>query len=93
MYLNLNSNDLILLEKLGCYEVCTTQPTMKFEFLALDKAGKEAEWLQKFLEDIPNWSKPVPTICIHSDSQTTIRRAYKILCIMVNLDICNRDII
>ena len=28
---------------------------MKFEFIALDKAGEEAEWLRNFLEDIPFW--------------------------------------
>ena len=48
---------------------------MKFEFIALDKAGEEAEWLRQFLEDIPMWSKPVPPICIHCDSQSAIGRA------------------
>ena len=28
--------------------------TMESEFIALDKAGEEAEWLRNFLEDIPN---------------------------------------
>ncbi|PHT31875.1 hypothetical protein CQW23_28212 [Capsicum baccatum] len=32
---------------------------MKSEFIALDKDGEEAEWLQNFLEDIPYWPKPV----------------------------------
>ena len=32
-----------------------------------------------FLEDIPNWSKPVPAICIHSDSQAAIGRAQNIM--------------
>ena len=27
------------------------------EFLALDKAGEEAEWLRNFLEDIPFWPR------------------------------------
>ncbi|PHT93209.1 hypothetical protein T459_01091 [Capsicum annuum] len=36
---------------------------MESEFIALDKAGEEAEWLQNFLEDIPYWTKPVaPTM-------------------------------
>ncbi|RVW83338.1 Retrovirus-related Pol polyprotein from transposon TNT 1-94 [Vitis vinifera] len=30
--------------------------TMESEFIAIDKAGEEAEWLRNFLEDIPNWS-------------------------------------
>ena len=31
------------------------------------------------MEDIPNWSKPVPAICIHSDSQTVIESAWNIM--------------
>ena len=49
--------------------------TMESEFIALDKAGEEAEWLRHFLEDIPIWPKPVPAICIHCDSQSAIGRA------------------
>ena len=48
---------------------------MEYEFIALDKAGEEAEWLRQFLEDIPIWPKPVPTICIHCDSQSAIGKA------------------
>ena len=48
---------------------------MESEFIALDKAGEEAEWLRHFLEDIPNWPKPVPAISIHCDSQSAIGRA------------------
>ncbi|PHU15344.1 hypothetical protein BC332_16549 [Capsicum chinense] len=32
---------------------------MESKFIALDKAGEEAEWLRNFLEDIPYWPKPV----------------------------------
>ncbi|RVW52240.1 Retrovirus-related Pol polyprotein from transposon TNT 1-94 [Vitis vinifera] len=49
--------------------------TMESEFIALDKCGEEAEWLRHFLEDIPRWSKPVPPICKHCDSQSAIGRA------------------
>ena len=49
--------------------------TMESEFIALDKCGEEAEWLRHFVEDIPRWPKPVPPICIHCDSQSTIGRA------------------
>ena len=31
------------------------------------------------MEDIPNWSKPVLAICIHSDSLTTIGKAQNIM--------------
>ena len=49
--------------------------TMESEFIALDKCGQEAEWLRLFLEDIPEWERPVPPICIHCDSQSAIGRA------------------
>ncbi|KAK4387670.1 hypothetical protein Sango_2373600 [Sesamum angolense] len=48
---------------------------MESEFIALDKAGEEAEWLRNFLEDIPCWTKPVPAIMVHCDSQSAIGRA------------------
>ncbi|XP_073121997.1 secreted RxLR effector protein 161-like [Henckelia pumila] len=34
-------------------QTCIARSTMESEFIALDKAGEEAEWLRKFLEDIP----------------------------------------
>ena len=48
---------------------------MESEFIALDKAGEEAECLWNFLEDILYWDKPVALVCIHCDSQTAIGRA------------------
>ncbi|PHT99443.1 hypothetical protein BC332_31638 [Capsicum chinense] len=48
---------------------------MESEFIALDKAGEEAEWLWNFLEDIPYWPTPVEPVCIHCYSQTIIGRA------------------
>ena len=55
-------------------QTCIARSTMESEFIALDKAGEEAEWLRHFLEDMPMWPKPVPPICIHCDSQSTIGR-------------------
>ena len=52
---------------------------MKSEFIALDKAGEEAEWLRQFLEDIPLWQKLVPAICIHCDNQEAISRAQNVI--------------
>ena len=45
----------------------------------MDKADEEAEWLRNFLEDIPNWPKPMPAICIHYDSQAAIGRARNVM--------------
>ena len=56
-------------------QTCIVKSTMESEFIALDKAREEAEWLRQFLKDIPIWPKPVPTICIYCDSQSAIGRA------------------
>ena len=52
-----------------------TKSTMEYKFIALDKCGEEAKWLRHFLEDIPRWPEPVPSLCIHCDSQSVIGRA------------------
>ena len=49
-------------------QTCIARYKMESEFIALDKAGEEAEWLRHFLEDILMWPQPVPGICIHGDS-------------------------
>ena len=48
---------------------------MESEFIALDKAGEEAEWSLHFLEDIPIWPKLVPALYIYCDSHSAIGRA------------------
>ena len=48
---------------------------MEPEFIALDKAAEEVEWLKSFLEGIPLWPKPVTAVCIHCDSMAALTRA------------------
>ncbi|XP_022858372.1 putative glutathione peroxidase 7, chloroplastic [Olea europaea var. sylvestris] len=48
---------------------------MESEFIALDKATEEAEWLRQFVENIPRWSKPMPAICVYCDNQSAIGRS------------------
>ncbi|PHT76704.1 hypothetical protein T459_20226 [Capsicum annuum] len=60
-------------------QTCIACSTMEYEFIALDKAGEEAEWLRNFLEDIPYWPKPVALVCIHCDSQAVIGRAERMM--------------
>ena len=60
-------------------QTCIARSAMESELIALDKAGEEAEWLRNFLEDIPNWPKPVPAVCIHCDSQAAIGRARNVM--------------
>ena len=56
-------------------QTVNTRSTMEAEFVALDKAAEEAEWLKSFLEGIPLWPKPVTAVCIHCDSMAALTRA------------------
>jgi hypothetical protein len=56
-------------------QTCIARSTMESEFIALDKAGEEAEWLRNFLNDIPLWPKPLTAICVHCDCMSAIARA------------------
>jgi len=60
-------------------QTCIARSTMESEFIALDKAGEEAEWLRNFLEDISFWPKPLAPICIHCDSEAAIGRAGSVM--------------
>ncbi|XP_074318487.1 uncharacterized protein LOC141655300 [Silene latifolia] len=48
---------------------------MELEFIALELAGREAEWLRSLVADIPLWPKPVPSVPLHFDSQSAIHVA------------------
>ena len=65
---------------------------MESEFIALDKAGEEAEWLRHFLEDMPMWMKLVPSI-VYIMIANQLLVGYKVICTMVSLDIYVEDII
>ncbi|CAB4309403.1 unnamed protein product [Prunus armeniaca] len=45
-------------------QTCIALSTMESEFIALEKAGTEAEWLRNLLVDIPLWKRPAPHICL-----------------------------
>ena len=55
-------------------QTCIARSTMESEFITLDNAGEEVECLRHFLEDMPMWMKPMPSICIHCDSKSAIGR-------------------
>ena len=46
--------------------------TMELEFMALEYASKEAEWLRNFLSGIPLGMQLTPSMSMHCDSQTAI---------------------
>lgn len=53
-------------------QTCNARSTMESEFVALEKACTEPEWLRNLLADIPKWDKPLPSISLHCDSQVAI---------------------
>nr|GEX77413.1 zinc finger, CCHC-type [Tanacetum cinerariifolium] len=50
---------------------------MKYEFMALAAADKEAEWLKNLILEIILWSKPIAPISIRCDSAATLAKAYR----------------
>ena len=46
--------------------------TMESEFIALEQACNEAEWLKNFLENIPLGIKPNPSVSVHCDNKAAI---------------------
>ena len=48
---------------------------MESQFVTLEKACTEAEWLRNFLVDIPNWKRSALYVSIHYDNQVTIAKA------------------
>ncbi|KAA0048162.1 ty1-copia retrotransposon protein [Cucumis melo var. makuwa] len=49
----------------------TSGSTMESEFIALELAGQEAEWIKNLLGDVPLWETSVP-VSIQCDSQAAI---------------------
>ena len=48
---------------------------MEAEFIALEKASSEAEWLRNLLVDIHLWTKPTLSVSMRCDSQAAIAKA------------------
>jgi len=46
--------------------------TMEYEFIALELAGRKAEWLKSQLANVPLWEKSTPSIALHCDNMTAI---------------------
>ncbi|KAL0373139.1 UNVERIFIED_CONTAM: Retrovirus-related Pol polyprotein from transposon TNT 1-94 [Sesamum calycinum] len=52
-------------------QTCIARSTMESEFIALELAGQEAEWLRNLVGDMPMWGSSVP-VSIHCNSQAAI---------------------
>jgi hypothetical protein len=57
-------------------QTCIARSTMESEFIALELAGQEAEWLKCLLADVPLWGKQATPISLHCDSQAAIGVAH-----------------
>ncbi|KAK8635371.1 hypothetical protein V6N13_004110 [Hibiscus sabdariffa] len=53
-------------------QTCIARSIMESEFIALDLAGQEAEWLRNLLAEIPLWGRPTPPVSLLCDSQAAI---------------------
>ena len=49
-------------------QAITARSTIESEFVTLEKAGTETEWLKNLLIDIPIWKRPAPSVSIHCDN-------------------------
>ncbi|CAN0838583.1 Retrovirus-related Pol polyprotein from transposon TNT 1-94 [Linum grandiflorum] len=56
-------------------QTCIARSTMEAEFIALDTASQEAEWLKALLCDLPMWSSTSGGISLLCDSQAAIHVA------------------
>ena len=57
-------------------QTCIARSTMEYEFIALELAGQEAEWLKGLLTDIPLWGKQSTPISFNCDLQAAIGVAH-----------------
>nr|GEV61239.1 zinc finger, CCHC-type [Tanacetum cinerariifolium] len=57
-------------------QTCITGSTLEYEFVALDAAGKEAEWLRNLMHEILIWPKPIAPKSIPCDSVLMMAKAY-----------------
>jgi hypothetical protein len=55
-------------------QTCIIDPNLTTKFVALAYWSKE--WLRNLLLEILIWTKPMPPISLHYDSQVTLSRAY-----------------
>ncbi|KAL0319910.1 UNVERIFIED_CONTAM: Retrovirus-related Pol polyprotein from transposon TNT 1-94 [Sesamum radiatum] len=72
-------------------QTCIARSTMESEFIALELAGQEAEWLRNLVGDVPLWGSSVP-VSLHCDSQAALVLP-KIMHIMAKEDIYASDMV
>ncbi|XP_075504507.1 secreted RxLR effector protein 161-like [Primulina tabacum] len=73
-------------------QTCIARSTMESEFIALDKATEEAEWLRNFLEDIPLYKSSASDLDTFATDSRQLQ-GHKTVCTMASLDTYVEDII
>ncbi|KAL6314329.1 hypothetical protein AAG906_019031 [Vitis piasezkii] len=71
-------SDLDEMKSTSGYQTCITRSTMEAEFITLEKASSEVEWLRNLLADIPLWTRPTLFMFMCYDSQAAIAKAKKL---------------
>ena len=56
-------------------QTCITRSTIEAEFIALENASSEVEWLRNLLANVPLWTRPAPSVSMRCDSQVAIAKA------------------
>ena len=67
-----------------------TRSTMEAEFIALEKASSEVEWLRNFLANVPLWTRPGLSLSMRCDNQAAIAKAKSKIFNGKNIHICLR---
>ncbi|GAA0147020.1 transmembrane signal receptor [Lithospermum erythrorhizon] len=55
-------------------KTCIARSTMEYEFIALELADQEADWLRNLLTDMPMWEKHGTPVFLHCDSDAVTTR-------------------
>ncbi|KAL0431331.1 UNVERIFIED_CONTAM: Retrovirus-related Pol polyprotein from transposon TNT 1-94 [Sesamum radiatum] len=66
-------------------QTCIARSTMKSEFIALELAGQEAEWLRNQVGDVPLWGSSVP-VTLHTVNHKLLLELLKIMHTMAKED-------
>ncbi|XP_070049708.1 uncharacterized mitochondrial protein AtMg00810-like [Nicotiana tomentosiformis] len=53
-------------------QTCIARSNMEFEFIALELAEQEAEWLRNLLADVPLWGRQASPVSLHCDTHAAI---------------------
>ncbi|RVW23727.1 Retrovirus-related Pol polyprotein from transposon TNT 1-94 [Vitis vinifera] len=71
-------------------KTCITRSIIEIEFIALENASSEVEWLRNILTDIPLWMRLTLSVSMRCDSQVAIAKSKSKILNGKNKHICLR---